>query len=316
MSHYIVYGGESGVHDIDEHARSLASILYQYSVPVKAVKLDKWETTGSEELTGSENEKVVYITSIENEDFHTKVKQVFTQGKSNCMVVLQHEPKDENHVDRFRTSVKKSLKKTEPNKVARKRLIQDALSRIATVTDIKKFSIWLPRVLKFLIQAPADANTNQHIREIGIYFKIDWDDEYQVEWLQMQKDALENDFRIRCRHNGNFMDEDIYIARSTCVVMYADRTRYQNLLSREAQTEGEQKLLNSINETRVTCSNHATKFQVFFDQAGVELTNKLANDYHLQLVGTGMIYHWIGLLSMLDLGKFMYIRVFFPAKNF
>jgi hypothetical protein len=305
MLKYIVYDGETNDNvgrDIDEQARTLTGVLRRYPVPLESVKLSNWETTADK------NADVVYITTIESEYFHTKVNPLFLEGKSNCLLVLQHSPEEEKHVKRLETSIKKSLKKREPIKEQRKRIAQETLGRIVPVTDIKKVSCWLPHVLKFLIPAPVNTTRRQSAREIGVYFKINWDDEYQVEWLQMQKDALENVFNIRCRHNGSFMNEEVYIRSSAIVVMYADRGAYQKLRTNQAQLGGKKKLLNSINETRATCSLHATKFHVLFDQAGVKISNVLANDYHLTIVGAGMINHWLGILSMLNLGKFLLLH--------
>ncbi|XP_045189610.2 uncharacterized protein LOC123546975 [Mercenaria mercenaria] len=294
MTNYVVYDSEGEVDGIKTYAHKMMAVLKQYTTDVKFSPLSSWNA--------SENNRnnVVYITSIENEDFHTKVKQLFLKGLSNCMVVLQYSPADENHVNKFKTSVKNSLKKLEPNKLARKQITKETLDRIETVKFVKNVSQWWPKVLKFLIQAPVNRNSNL-AREIGVFFKIDWDNDAQVEWLESQRNTLENVFKVQCRHNDSLMAEDTYIKYSTCVVMYVDRSLYQDLRSRSARKDGKKRMLESIKETRDACNRHGTKFQVFIDQAGVKLTNVLATDYSLKIVGNGMMFHWMGLLSMLNL---------------
>lgn len=95
----------------------------------------------------------------------------------------------------------------------------DPVAWIVYVNDLENISQWCPLVLKLVFQTKKVSKSGND-REIGVFFKIDEDDETQVEWLEWQRSTSEQTFAIRCRHSDGCLKRRISSTPSASPCMW------------------------------------------------------------------------------------------------
>lgn len=295
----LAYDGEGCDRKIAEIIPQISYLLNQ-CIRVKLLRIQDWDYDGT-----SFKSPVVYIASLDTEEFHSKIKPSFLSGSDRSLMVLVYNNDSKMFIKRLESAVKSDMKRKVQIDELRKLKIQEMLASILTVSNLDQTSFWWPHVLKFVQSLqPGSVSRDSVKREIGVFFKIDHEDGKQFEWYEQHKKMFETLFHDQCRASGDDLDEETYISCSKVVVMYADRSSYQYLNDQNQRRKGKENLKASIKTTRDTCERHNTRFHLFVNEAGVKFTNHMNNE-GLKMVGHGMLSQWVMVLSLVGKRKFV-----------
>lgn len=233
----------------------------------------------------------IYFTSDDSEFFYKQVRTRFLDDTGNkyIYIILAHSPDRDREVKRILKNMKEKLKRKTKLSVD----LEEIINRILPVGDVENISSWWPCVLQLACSKGRDG----YKREIGVLFKIDDENEQQVEWMDDQFQVLEKHFRVKCRSAAEVFSEEKYIQNSACVVMYVSREQLAECRSGE-ENDGKEMIINKIKHTVDMCTRYNTKFLLYVEDANLE------TEVDLDIVGTdGLMSYWIALLNLLDIGR-------------
>lgn len=296
MPYRVVYDPQ--VVEIEEYVMQLQTVMDTYNIAIALTELDNLHDLGN---SGS-GYTDIYITCAESENFHNKVRRKFVEACDKCYIVLLYPAEGYKEVHRVMKRIKSQLKKLKlsPGDV------ENALDRVIKITDIENVSSWWPKVLCVVCQ-PGQRKPD---REIGVYFKIDIDDEEQMNWCIEQRKVLEEQFKLSCRYDDGAFPEVEYIKHAMCCVVYVPSGVTMTTEAHPTDVNIECKVRNIVQ----VCQDCNTMCQIYVDNA--RLSSRLVEADGLEMVGSdGLLSYWIGLLNLLDLGKWLWIMPPWPTRS-
>lgn len=293
MRYRVVYDPE--LEELKKYIVQLQAVMGIYNIAESLTELGNLNDLGS---SGS-GYTDIYITSAESENFHNKVRKKFVESPGRCYIVLVSPGEGYKEVNRVMKRIKSQLKKLELSP----RDVENALDRVIRITDIENVSSWWPKMLCVVCQ-PEQRKPD---RQIGVYFQIDVDDEEQMNWCIEQRKVLEEQFQLSCRYNDGTFSELEYIKNAMCCVVYVPSgvTMAAGAYSSDANIECYVKDIVQV------CKDCNTMCQLYVVRSGrVEIDR-------LEMVGSdGLFSYWIGLLNLLNLGKWLWMMPSCPTRSF